>query len=341
MQAIVLQKHGTPGKAFSLEEREVPEPRPHEILIRSAASGINFADIMARKGLYRDAPPLPCILGYEVAGTVAATGSDVEGFKEGQRVLAFTRFGGYAGYAISLPEATIALPESIDFTSATALATQYCTAWYAAHEATNIRLGDRVLVEAASGGVGTALVQMAKQAGCIVYGTTGSEHKLEYLSSLGVDVPVHFSSVHEYKNNLQEALKGERLDVVFNSTGGRYFKAGQKLLGSGGRMVCFGGAERMQYGGGLLPTLRFLWHYGLFHPIMLLVKSQGVLGVNMLRIADHRPEVLQRCLQGVMQYAEKGIFTPHIDEVFAPADIATAHRKIEERKAKGKVVIEW
>ncbi len=340
MKAIVLQRNGKAEEAFAMEERPVPEPGTDEVLIKVEAFGLNFADVMSRLGMYRDAPPIPFIPGYEVVGRVEKTGQDVQEDLTGQRVVAFTRFGGYAEYATTKKEAVAPIGEDMDAGQATALATQYCTAWFSAMEATNIRKGDRVLIHAAAGGVGTALVQLAKHQGAEVFGTAGSGEKLQYLKELGVDHPVNYRT-QDYETVVREKLSGQRLDLAFNSIGGKTFKKDMRLLGAGGRIVCYGGAERTGKRKGLFNTLKFVWDFGLLHPIGLLMNAKGVIGVNMLRLADHAPHKVAHSLEGVVELTREGVLDPHVGGRFSADRIAEAHRLLEERKSRGKLVVMW
>ncbi|HEY4798706.1 MAG TPA: alcohol dehydrogenase catalytic domain-containing protein, partial [Bacteroidia bacterium] len=193
MKAIYLVKNGKAESAFETREVSIPNPNENEVLIKSEAFGLNFADVMSRMGLYQDAPPIPCVLGYETVGRVESFGKAVTNFKRGQRVVAFTRFGSYAEYAVSDFRGVFPISDELDAGTACALATQYCTAWYAAEEMVNLQENDHVLVNAAAGGVGIALVQLAKRKKCIVYGTCGSDEKIEFLKQIGVDVPINYN----------------------------------------------------------------------------------------------------------------------------------------------------
>ena len=166
MKAAVLVKNGAASTAFEMQEVPKPIAKPGEVLIKVAAFGLNFADVMARKGLYKEAPPLPCILGYDVAGIIDAVGEGVLTLKIGDRVTAMTRFGGYAEYAVTNARAVAIIPDYLPLTTATALATQYCTAVYAAAELVNLYPGDKVLVQSGAGGVGSALIQYAQYKQC-------------------------------------------------------------------------------------------------------------------------------------------------------------------------------
>ena len=177
MKAAVLVKQGNAQLAFEIRDIETPVLKDLEVLIKVEGFGLNFADVMARNGLYKDAPPMPSVLGYDVVGEVTKVNCEEANHLLGKRVVAMTRFGGYAEYAKTDYRACAVISDQMSLTKATALATQYCTAYYAAYECTNLFEGDHILIHAAAGGVGTALTQLAKNKGCIVYGTTGSESK--------------------------------------------------------------------------------------------------------------------------------------------------------------------
>lgn len=341
MRAIVLTKFGNPDVAFQLQERPNPVPKPLEIGISVEAFGLNFADVMARQGLYQDCPPLPAVIGYEVVGRVDALGSEVTKFKVGQRVVALTRFGGYADYAVADARAAVAIPDDMHAGVAAAIATQYGTAYYCAEEATRLHAGEHVLVQAAAGGVGTALVQMAKNAGCVVYGTAGSESKLQYLRELGVDFPINYTTTNFYDYIRQKRGK-QGIDVIFDSLGGAAVKQGIKLLTlGGGRIVCYGAASRAGGKWGFLSTLKLGLGFGITSPIPFLLKSQGLIGVNMLRIADNHPETLQRCLTNVAQQIMDGKLKPTVGGEFDHTQIAKAHDFLGGRHSMGKVVVYW
>lgn len=333
MKAITLVKNGSASNAFEIREKEVPVPNAGEIVVKVDAFGLNYADVMARNGLYKDAPSLPSVLGYEAVGTVHKIGVGVEGIKEGQRILAFTLFGAYAEYCIADQRAVVVLPDSIPNGEAAALATQYCTAYFAAINMANIQKGEKILVHAAAGGVGTAVIQLAKLKGCEIYGTAGSDEKLNYLKELGVHYPINYRKV-----DFAEVIN-DKIDVIFDPVGGSSFKRGKKLLAHGGRILCYGGAERS--GGGFIKTLKFVWDFGFFTPIALLIKSQGIIGVNMLRIAVNKPFVLQQVMQDVVKLAHEGKLKPHVGGVYKAMQIADAHEFFESRKSVGKIIVEW
>ena len=314
MKAIPLVKYGKAETAFEIREYPLPIPKSHEVLVKVDAFGLNFADVMARHNMYRDAPPLPGILGYEAVGIIEEVGSDVADLHSGQRIIAFTRFGAYAEYVTTDQRAVAPIPDNMANGVAAALATQYCTAWHAACEMINLFEDEKVLIHAAAGGVGTALVQIAKMKGCEVFGTTSSQEKIEYLKTIGVDHPINYQE-QDFVQHIENIIGNDRLDVVFDSVGGSVFKRSKKLLGPGGRIVAYGAAERMKDRKGILSTIGLAWRFGLLHPIPLLLNSQSVTGVYMLKIADHKPHIMKRCLSKVVELTTNGQLSPKVGGV--------------------------
>ena len=340
MKAIVLKQYGAPQEAFELQERPTPQPGDGQVRIAVEAFGLNYADVSARQGTYNDAPPLPCVIGYEVVGRVDAVGSGVSGPAVGQRVAALTRFGGYATAAVTDARSAVPIPDDLDAGVAVAIPTQGGTAYYCAEEMVRMYPGDHVLVQAAAGGVGTFLVQLAKRRGCVVYGTAGADAKLEYLRTLGVYHPINYR-----REDFAEAVRRIRgtagLDVIFDSLGGSAIRKGLKLLAAGGRIVCFGAAERESGPWQLLRDARFAASFGFVHPIPLLMHSKSVIGVNMLHVADERPDTLGRVLHAVADLTLKGELHPTVGGRFTAGQIAAAHELLGGRGSTGKIVVRW
>ena len=338
MKAWTLTAHGDPQKVFALRDHTKPVPKAGEILVACEGFGLNYADVMASKGLYREAPPVPSILGYEVVGHVEAAGAGVPQALLGKRVVGMTRFGGYAQYAVTDHRAVAIIPEDLELGKAAALATQGCTAWYAAHLLCPLRTGQRVLVHSAAGGVGHLLVQLALRAGCEVFAIASGSAKVEYLLSLGAQHVI--DRAHgDHATQLKRALHGAKLDVVFNAVGGSSFKKDMRLLGSGGRIVLYGGAER---GGiGMFGTLRFVWRMGLVVPILLMMKSRSILGLNMLRIAEDRPQDIAECLRNMVVACAEGHLVPRVHSVYDANDLPRAIADLDGGTTMGKLVVRW
>jgi NADPH:quinone reductase-like Zn-dependent oxidoreductase len=338
MKAAVLVKNGKAATAFEIREVTKPQPGEEEVLIKVAAFGLNFADVMARNGMYKEAPPLPAILGYDVAGYVEAVGAKVTALKPGDRVAGMTRFGGYAEYAVTKASAVAVIPADMDMAAATALATQYCTAYYLAAEVTNLYKDDKVLIQSGAGGVGTALIQFAKYKGCEIFSTAGSDEKLDYLSSLGVQHPINYTT-QDFEAIIKNSTASKGVDVIFDAVGGSSVKKGFRLLAAGGRLLCYGAADMS--GKNIFGKINAALGFGFYHPLMLMMPSKAIIGVNMLRIADEKPAVIQRCLQAVVKLTSDGIFKPVLGKSFSVTAIGEAHEYLEKRKSTGKVAVLW
>ncbi|WP_258098121.1 zinc-binding dehydrogenase [Marinoscillum pacificum] len=340
MKAYTLVKNGKAEEAFKLEEKPTPTPGAGEVLIESEGFGLNFADVMARLGIYKECPPLPTVIGYENVGKVKALGEGVTGLEIGQRVLAFTRFGGYADHIITPDIAVTPIPESLSIGEATALATQYMTAYYAVEECLSLFEGDQALVHAAAGGVGTALIQILKHKGVTVFGTAGSEEKLGYLRSLGVDYPINYRQVDYLEEITKLGFQG-KLDATFNPIGGDYVKKDFALLNSGGGVVIFGASKMTEARGNIFKMLKMVFGFGFWSPIKLVTSSRSLIGLNMLKIADNKPKAFQRALKGVVEMSNKAILKPTVGKEFDHTQLAEAHAFLESRQSIGKIAIKW
>jgi NADPH:quinone reductase-like Zn-dependent oxidoreductase len=338
MKAIFLVKNGSANNAFELREIAEPKPGTGQVLIKVNAFGLNFADVMARRGMYKEAPPLPCVLGYDVAGTVAEIGAGVTHVKVGDRVTAMTRFGGYAEFALTDASAVAIIPNFIDDATATALTTQYCTAYYAAGEMVNLHEGDRVLIHAGAGGVGRALIQFAKYKNCEIFSTAGSAEKLASLSALGVNHPINYST-EDFASKIKELTAGRGVDVIFDAVGGASVKKGFNSLAAGGRIICYGASAMNNTN--IFGKISAAVGFGFYHPVMLMMPSKSIIGINMLKIADNKPQVIQRCLAAVMDFTLKKIFTPLPATAFPYTEVAQAHDYLEGRRSMGKVAVTW
>lgn len=339
MKAAHLTKYGNAKTAFEIREVEKPIPKPNQVLIKVEAFGLNFADVMARLGLYKAAPPLPAILGYDVVGTVEAIGSEVTHLQLGQRVTALTRFGGYAEYAEADKEVVFPVPESFSAGVAVALATQYSTAYFLSHHMANLQENDKVLIHAAAGGVGTALVQMALHKKCLVFGTCGSSEKIEYLKKNGVQHPINYLK-KDFEVVVQKISGKKGLDVVFDPVGGKSIKKDYRLLGSGGRVFSFG-VSSMNQTKSIFGKLRVAYQFGFYHPLQFLSGSKGIIGVNILKVGEDRPEKLSKAMKAVVRMTEEGILDPHVGGEYQVDQLAEAHTFLESRKSMGKIVVKW
>lgn len=340
MKAIFLTKQGQAHQAFETRETEKPKiTLGDDILVKVEAFGLNYADVMARNGLYREAPEMPSILGYEVVGIVEEVGADCDTSLIGKRVVCFTRFGGYAEYAVSKNFGCVVI-DDMNAGVALSIATQYVTAYYMTHVATNLFEGDKVMIHAGAGGVGTALIQLCKLKGCTVFANAGSPEKLDYIKSHGADYAINYRS-EDYEVKINNVLKNERLDCTFNPIAGSTFKKDFALIGSGGKVMLFGGSELSGKKWGVLSSLNFVRKMGLMLPIGLMMRSKSVIGVNMLKIGDNKPKILNKCLTEVTQLIKDGKLNPHVGREFSVDHIADAHEFLENRKSIGKIIVKW
>ncbi|MEQ1878993.1 MAG: zinc-binding dehydrogenase [Bdellovibrionia bacterium] len=339
MERIYLVRNGGSKTAFEFKTEPDPVPGPGQVRIKVEASGLNFADVLARLGLYPDAPKLPCVIGYEVVGRIDQAGPGVDA-KIGERVLSMTAFGGYASHVVVPADNVIPIPANLDAATATALGTQFTTAWYCAEEMVRLHKGDHVLIQAAAGGVGTALVQMAKRRGCIIYGTSSNPEKLKLLKELGVQHPINYRE-KDFETEIRRLRNGKGVDYVFDSLGGTAFKKGMRLLQPGGRMVFIGAAEMAGPTKSIFKMLKTALGFGLIPPIRLVSTSTGVIGVNLYHVSQSRPDVLRECFRNCIELVFKGELRPILGKAFPARDIADAHDFLGSGKSTGKVALVW
>lgn len=337
--SIQLTKFGKPNEVFSFTELIIPEPNNDEVQISVERFGINYADVMAREGNYKETPALPCVLGYEVVGKVTKVGKDAPQNLIGKRVVAFTRFGGYS-QCVNTKHFAVAEIGDYDGNKALCIATQYVTAYYMSNIATNVQKGDCVLIHAAAGGVGTALIQILKKKGVEIIAKTGSDSKIPYLKSLGVDHIVNYNK-SDYAEQVKAILKDKILHVSFNPIGGSTFKKDWKLLGLTGSLILFGGSEMSGKKWGIFSKLNFVRKMGLVIPIGLMMQAKSIIGINMLKVGDIKPLTLQLCLEEVMRMAIEGELEPQVGAVYPAKEICEAHEFLASGKSTGKVVLEW
>jgi NADPH2:quinone reductase len=339
MRAAVLVKKGNGKEAFELRDVEKPKIDAKDVLIKVECFGLNFADVMARRGLYAPTPKMPCIIGYEVVGEIVEVGHEVDESRIGERVVALTRFGGYAEYAVANNDACVGVGD-MDGGEAAAVAVQYATAYYMTDDSVNLHNGDKVMIHAGAGGVGTALIQLCKLKGCEIFANAGSDEKLEYMKRQGADHVMNYRK-DDYAVEIPKILNGDKLQATFNPIAGTTFKKDMKLIGAGGKVMLFGGSERTGKHMGVFSTFNFVRKMGLTIPITFLMTSKSAMGINMLGIADERPHVLSRCMKEVIKLVNEGKLNPQVGGRFKAEELANAHDLLESRKSTGKIVVFW
>ncbi|MEO7672677.1 MAG: quinone oxidoreductase [Pyrinomonadaceae bacterium] len=315
MKAIRIHEFGGTEK-LTMDEIDKPVPGAGEILIKTAAAGVNYADTMVRSGNYLNKPPLPHVLGYEVAGTVEELGEGVTNFAKGERVLASVLGGGYAEYAVGKASGVISIPDALGFSEATSLLVQGLTALGLLDAA---KSGDSILVHAAAGGVGTLLVQLAKHKGLQVLGTASSTAKLELVTSLGADFAINYTE-SDWTDQVLEATANKGVDWVIEMVGGDIVGHNLKVLAKNGTMWVYGAASGEDF---RLSVLSLMQKNHIVRGYWLTNETVA----NRIRFTK---ELLEHIAAGRLKI--------QVTE-FPLEKVADAHKAIEGRKTMGKVVL--
>lgn len=319
MKAIQIQKTGGP-EVLELAELPVPEPAAGQVLVKIAASGVNFIDTYLREGRYP--APLPFVPGQEAAGVVAKVGEGVTGFREGDHVAWNGSRGTYAEYALAAAADLLHVPDGLDLEQAAASLLQGLTAHYLAYDTYAIQSGDTVLVHAGAGGVGLLLTQIAKRLGARVITTVSTEEKAELSRGAGADHVVLYT-----QENFREAVRGivpQGLPVVYDSVGKTTFEDSLGCLRPRGLLALYGASS------GAVP------------PFDLIRLSQtGSLYVTRPTLKDYvqtRAE-LERRAADVFGWMKAGELDVRIGHTYPLEEAAQAHRDLAGRKTTGKVLM--
>jgi NADPH:quinone reductase-like Zn-dependent oxidoreductase len=328
-----------PPEVLELREAADPLPGPGEVRIRVEAAGVNFADVMGRLGLYPDLPPMPVVVGYEVAGRIDAVGDGVETVRLGTDVLALVRFGGYAD-VVCVPDGQVfGRPPDLGAEEGAALPVNYLTAWQLLVVMGSLERGDTVLIHSAGGGVGIAAIQIARRLGARVFGTA-SKGKHDFLGGLGVEACIDYGS-EDFEARVRELTDGRGVELVLDAVGGPSFAKSFRCLAPTGRLGMFGmsaiatGKTRRPLSA-LRAALALPWFR--FHPIALMNENKGVFGVNLGHLWNETERVagwMSALLDGVRE----GVIRPVIAARFPFEEAAQAHHYLQDRKNIGKVLL--
>ncbi|MFQ5520379.1 MAG: medium chain dehydrogenase/reductase family protein [Candidatus Methylomirabilia bacterium] len=337
MRQIWITRIGPP-EVLELREADDPSPRPGEVRIRVQASGINFADIMARLGLYPDAPKLPAVVGYEVAGAIDAVGEGVRR-SPGERVLALIRFGGYSDVVSVSETQAIPLPAGMSYEEGAAVPVNYLTAWQMLLQMGSLKQGERVLVHSGAGGVGLAAIDLCHMHGAEVF-ATASPSKHSMLRERGVRHTIDYRAT-DYEAEVKRLSGGRGVHIVLDAMGGEHWKKGYRCLAPTGRLVMFGlsnaatGKSRslLSLAKTLLRTPFFS-----FPPPKLINDNKALIGVNLGHLWNESEMVLGWLTQILAWYGE-GKVRPTVGASFPFGEAAAAHHYIQDRKNVGKVVL--
>ena len=320
--------------------RDAPDPSCAEgqVRIRVERSGLNFSDVAARVGLYPDAPKPPMTTGYEVSGVVDAVGKGVS-LTLGTRVFALTHFGGHATHVVVPESFAHAIPDAMSFDEAAALPVNYLTAFHMLFRIFNLRPGQHVLVHMAAGGVGLAVIELARTVKDVTLYGTASAGKHDFLRRAGVQHPIDYRT-QDYSEEVRRLTQGRGVHLVLDPLGGPDWRKGYELLRPTGHLIAFGWSNMVTG-----PKRNFL-HVGRqflrlprFSPLKLMGANRSISGVNVGHLWEEA-EVLGEALGGVLALYAQGKIHPRVDKVFSLADGAGAHRYVQERQNVGKVLFD-
>ncbi|MDS0298324.1 NADPH:quinone oxidoreductase family protein [Halogeometricum sp. S1BR25-6] len=321
MKSIVVTEFGT-SDVLETRETDVPEPGPGEVRIEVAAAGLNFADVMQRRGHYRGGPEPPFVPGMEAAGTVDAVGDDVDR-EVGDRVVALAPEA-YAEYVVAPAASLFEVPESMSFPEAAGFPVQFLTAHNCLHNWGDLTAHDRVLVHAAAGGVGTAAVQLADHADAESFGTASTAEKLELAADLGLDHGVNYEE-EDFRETVEAETDGEGVDLVLDGVNGETFERSLDALASFGRIVVYGAAS----GDVATPDTTDL-----------LFENKSVLGFHLGNAIEKDPSRVLGAVSDLQRLLAQGELDVVVGETFSLEDAAEAQEYLESRQSVGKVVLE-
>ena len=336
MKQVYITGYGGPNR---LQLRESPDPTPKagELRIRVRASGINFADILARRGLYPDAPKLPSVVGYEVSGTVDAIGPGVDSRWQGREAFGLTRFQGYADTVVVPAEQLFEKPGDLSHEQAAAIPVNYLTAWQLLVVMGALHPSESVLIHNAGGGVGLAAIDIARHIGATIYGTASSA-KHAFLEQRGLHHAIDYRR-GDWTPELMRLTEGFGVELVLDPLGGGHWKKSYRALRHTGRLGMYGASTLAE--SGLIRPLAYLkvgvslpW----FNPVGLMNANRGVFGVNLGHMW-HEIAKIRQWMEALLAGVAEGWVRPHVDRSFPLAQVGEAQTYIEERKNTGKVML--
>jgi synaptic vesicle membrane protein VAT-1 len=338
MRQIWITRAGPP-EVLTVKEAPDPQPKAGEIRIRVEASGVNFADVLARLGMYPGLPPMPVVPGYEVGGRVDAVGPEVDAQWVGRDVMAFTAFGGYSDTVCVPLQATFVRPAGMSAADAAAIPVNYFTAWQLVYVMGGLKKNETVLVHSAGGGVGIAATQIAKHLGARVIGTASAAKHAE-LRALGVDHLIDYRT-EDFEVRTREITKGRGVELILDPIGGESVKKGFRALAPTGRLGVFGisSATESRLGGRLAllgVLLRTPWFA--FNPLALMNANKGVFGVILGELAAD-PDRIRPWGDQLLDLWTQGVVKPKIAKTFRFDEAPAAHQFIQDRKNIGKVLL--
>lgn len=329
-------KRGGP-QVLQVQNVPMPQPGRGEVRVRMLAAGVAFADIMVREGLYPIQLTWPRTPGYDVVGEIEATGPDVPvELRVGMRVAALTVHGSYARHRLLPALDCVVVPGAVDPAAATALVLNYLTAYQMLHRVANLQSGDTVLIHAAAGGVGTAVLELARLAGIRVLGLA-SKGKHELVRKLGGE-PIDYQH-EDIDARVHELTQGRGVEAVLDAIGGKETQSAVRLIKPSGIVVSYGGLSLAKNGRMNLPGILRAVMGSKHSPLALLTQSKTVGGYNVKTWMDQRPAAYREDLTQLMHWLAEGKLAPLIGERIPLEEAARAQRQLGEGRSTGKLVL--
>ena len=339
VRQMMITSHGGP-EVLQEVETGLPEIQAGEVLVRTHFAGINFSDIMARQGMYPDAPPPPCVVGYEISGVVLATADDVKELQKGDNVMALTRFGGYASH-VSVPSRQVRkLPANVSLEEAAAVPVAFITAHLMLFRLGGLLPGDTILVHNAGGGVGSALVKLARLKGAHVI-ATASRSKHERIRDMGAQQVIDYNQ-KDFVREVRRATGGQGVDLVLDAGGPDRFARSARVLAPLGKLIMYGIQESISGKRSITDLVGLAWsNWRLkFRPLALMNRNMGVMGFNLGHLWRRR-EPVALALDELLKWLAEGKIKPEIDHIFTYVRAGDAHRYIQNRQNFGKVLLDF
>jgi NADPH:quinone reductase-like Zn-dependent oxidoreductase len=326
---IVITARGGP-EVLRLIEDNLSAPSPGQVRVKNLASGVAYADVLMRHGLYPKAPPFPFTPGYDIVGDVDSIGAGVQGFSVGQRVAALTMIGGYAQFTTVPAAHLVPVPANLDPAEAVSLVLNYVTAYQMLHRIAKLRPGQRVLIHGAAGGVGTAALQLGKIAGLEVFGTA-SKPKHELITQLGAQ-PIDYRSENFVERIKQLAPGG--LDCVLDPIGGKNWLASYRCLRPGGTLACYGASAAIVEG-----KLSAGVGFATLGLLKLFPGGKRALWYNVKTLRDQHPDQFREDLCKLFDLLAARQIQPVIAAKLPLGEAARANQLIEQAQVSGKIVL--
>jgi len=323
MKIIAVTQPGAP-EVLALADAPMPVVGSAEVLIKVAASGINRADVLQRRGKYPSPPGAPANPGLEVAGTVVAMGSGVRDFNVGDKVCALLQGGGYSEYCAVSDGQVLPIPGNLDFIQAAGLPEAYFTVWSNVFEFGRLQPGERFLVHGGSSGIGVSAIQLAAALGHVVYTTAGSEDKCRFCESIGAARAINYKT-QDFATEIEALTAGKGVDVILDMVGGSYMARNIQVLGTQGRLVILA-----TQGG----------NKGEIDIMRVMQKRLTITGSTLrTRDSEFKRAIKAKLLEHVWPLIASGAIKPVIDQVFPFEQAAAAHERMETSEHKGKLVL--